>query len=169
MRRKQRTTLFVSILVIVAAIGVIVAAVYVPLNVDTSASQTRITSSKDSSARFGHTTRPKLEAFGGIARRSLQGPLFDPPPVEEPEPEPEPELPPKPPPEVQLLATMLEEPGTSHALFSQPDGSVLVRSVGQTIGEEGAAVRISQITERQVKLSFEGNEFTLELPPEPIE
>ena len=169
MRRKQQINLLVSTLLVGLAITAVVAALFLPLNAASDSSRTRVASSQSSSARFGHTARPKLEAFNGLTSRSLQGPLFDPPPIAEPEPESEPELPPPPPPEVQLVATMLEETGISHALFAQSDGTVLVRSVGQTISENGGEVTVCQITERSVQLSHEGNEFTLELPGEPIE
>ncbi|MCA9214547.1 MAG: hypothetical protein KDB27_15855 [Planctomycetales bacterium] len=167
MNRRRRIHGAPGLLLACVGIGAVALAVYLPVSVDSGSARTRVASVRDNAARFGHTNRPNEEDFSSFINRSLQGPLFDPPPPVEPEPAPEPELPPPPLPEVRLLATMMETGGTSHALFSQMDGTILVRGVGDSIGEDGVAARVERITQDQVFISFDGNEFTLVLPKEP--
>ena len=104
---------------------------------------------------------PSWKDFEPLFGRRFQRPLFDPPP----EAPPAPVVKVTPPPPVKLVATM-PEPDGGHAMFSDPRGAILIKSVGDEITGGDTPAVVTEIAEDHVVLRHEGRLVTLKLNPE---
>jgi len=107
------------------------------------------------------TEKLSLATFEPLFRRRFQAPLYDPPP-EKPQPLVKEVAPPPP---VKLLATMLE-PGGGHAMFSDRNGTILIKSVGDEISGGDSRAELTEIAYDHVVLRHEERLITLKLTKE---
>lgn len=105
--------------------------------------------------------RASIEDFEPLFGRRFQRPLFDPPPVEAPPPVKK--VIPLPP--MKLVATM-PEPDGGRAMFSDKNGKIIIRGVGDVIKDADTSAEVTQITADHVVLHHEGQDVTLKLSKE---
>lgn len=98
------------------------------------------------------------EAFDAICQRRYQRPLYDPPPKETPPPVERV----VPPPKFKLVATMAEN-GGGRALFTDPAGVQVIKSVGSTLVDGQSQAVVAEIAKDHVVLRQGDRSVTLKL------
>jgi hypothetical protein len=108
--------------------------------------------------------RPDLAALRQICQRPLRGPLFDEQAKSDPTTPHAPQAATVM--NLRLVGTILEA-GHSMAMFSKPDGSIVLCAVGQTTAPEDASVFVEEVTSLGATVRHNGKRLQLTLPKPP--
>lgn len=151
----------ISLAMLVASAAALAWAVLAPCQVfcpETSSAKTPLPKAAKEVLSSGSAQEVAGPTVQALARRQFQRPLFDPPPP------PPPVVKPPPPPTVPftLLATMPES-GGGQAMFTDSQGAIVIKSLGEEVPASSGRARLTEITNDHVLFRCEETVITLEL------